>query len=81
MRYLPFIEKEFPHLAGRYRATYANDFKVSEAYTESLRSRMKALCEAHGVAYGYYGRAPYRAVEAKFAGDDQLELLGDSADG
>src|SRR5262245_23097029 len=38
MRYLPFIEKEFPHLARRYRATYANDHKVSDAYTEALRS-------------------------------------------
>ena len=26
-RYLPFIEQEFPHLAKRYRATYANDHK------------------------------------------------------
>jgi DNA repair photolyase len=74
MRYLPFIEKEFPHLAGRYRATYANDHKVSEEYTEGLRSRMRALCETYGVAYGYYSRAPYRAIEEKLAGDDQLEL-------
>src|SRR5262249_14816958 len=28
-RYLPFIEKEFPHLARRYWATYAFDHKVS----------------------------------------------------
>ena len=74
LRYLPFIEKEFPHLAGRYRATYANDHKVSEAYTEALRTTMRGLCEVHGVEYGHYGRAPYREIEAKFAGDDQLGL-------
>ena len=30
VRYLPFIEQEFPHLAKRYRATYAFDHKVSD---------------------------------------------------
>src|SRR5829696_4711593 len=39
-RYLPFIEKEFPHLAKRYWATYAFDHKVSESYSEGLRQRM-----------------------------------------
>ena len=39
---------------------------------------MRGLCETYGVAYGYYGRAPYRAVEAKFAGEEeQLEMLGE----
>ena len=36
-RYLPFIEQEFPHLAKRYRATYAYDHKVSETYSRSAR--------------------------------------------
>ena len=51
-RYLPFIEKEFPHLAKRYRATYAFDHQVSATYTDRLRETMRALCEKHGVGYG-----------------------------
>src|SRR5689334_3254728 len=54
-RYMPFIEKEFPHLAKRYWATYAFDHKVSATYAERLRTTMRALCDRYGVAYGYYG--------------------------
>ena len=52
-RYLPFIEREFPHLAKRYQATYAFDHKVSDGYRERLSSVMGALCELHGIPYGY----------------------------
>jgi DNA repair photolyase len=76
-RYLPFIEQEFPQFAKRYRATYAFDHKVSAAYSDALRITMRSLCEKHGVAYGYYGRAPDDApeiIERRFAGSEQLEL-------
>ena len=76
-RYLPFIEKEFPHLARRYWATYAYDHKVSERYAEALRGRMRALCEAHGVSYGSYDREPEgqrEIVEARLAGAEQMEF-------
>lgn len=52
-RYLPFIEREFPHLAKRYWATYAYDHRVSTGYSERLSSVMRSLCERHGVPYGY----------------------------
>ncbi len=74
-RYLPFIEQEFPHLAKRYRATYAFDHKVSASYSEHLRETIRAICEKYGVPYGYGGRSPYVApelVEARFAGSEQL---------
>ena len=75
-RYLPFIEREFPHLAKRYWATYAFDDKVSATYAERLRARMRRLCERYGVSYGQYGRAPdgpsAQLVEARFAGSEQL---------
>jgi DNA repair photolyase len=74
-RYLPFIEKEFPHLAKRYWATYAFDHKVSATYADGLREKMRALCERYGVAYGYYGRgAEAEAIEEKFAGATQLDF-------
>ena len=77
-RYLPFIEREFPHLAKRYWATYAFDDKVSATYAERLSARMQRLCERYGVVYGRYGRSvdpAADAVETRFAGSDQLELL------
>jgi len=75
-RYLPFIEQEFPHLAKRYRATYAFDHKVSTSYSKQLSERMRALCEKHGVTTGYYGRSADSAsgsvIEERFAGSSQL---------
>jgi DNA repair photolyase len=76
LRYLPFIDAEFPHLAKRYRATYASDSKVSIKYSTWLTKTMRELCEKYGVLYGRYGRAPDSAelVERRFAGSDQLDL-------
>jgi DNA repair photolyase len=78
-RYLPFIEQEFPHLAKRYRATYAFDHKVSAAYSQGLKARMAELCAKYGVPYGRWGAADERDAEAelvaaRFAGVEQLEL-------
>ena len=76
-RYLPFIEKEFPHLAKRYWATYAFDHKVSRAYSERLSKQMRALCAKYGITTGHYDRAPDSApevIEQRFAGAEQLEL-------
>ncbi|HEX3865110.1 MAG TPA: radical SAM protein, partial [Gemmatimonadaceae bacterium] len=79
-RYLPFIDSEFPHLAKRYRATYAGDSHVSEEYRTRLSETMRSLCGKHGVAYGRFGRAPDSAkvedelVAQRFAGCEQLDL-------
>lgn len=48
-RYLPFIEQEFPHLAERYRNTYAKDFIVGKKYRDGLRNFFKKLCRKYGV--------------------------------
>ena len=68
------IEQEFPHLAKRYRATYAFDDHVSTQYSETLRTKMRAICEHHGVSYGHYGRGGKREVydevtAQRFAGE------------
>jgi DNA repair photolyase len=78
-RYLPFIDQEFPHLAKRYRATFASDYRVSESYSERLSQTMRSLCEKHGVAYGRYGRSvgnedvEAELIAQRFAGE-QLAL-------
>ena len=53
-RYLPFIEQEFPHLAARYRSTYARSHQVGERYRQGLRAHFTALCAAHGVTFDRY---------------------------
>lgn len=77
LRYLPFIEQEFPHLVKRYRATYAFDHKVSESYSERLRETMQALCARHGVEYGHGRRSDRTTEESRLVAavvEQQLEL-------
>lgn len=53
-RYLPFIEAEFPHLASRYRSTYARNHQAGERYREGLREYFRTLCARHGVVFDRY---------------------------
>jgi DNA repair photolyase len=52
-RYLPFIEKEFPELAPRYRATYEHTHHAGERYREGLHAYFTKICKRHGVAFGH----------------------------
>ncbi|MDQ3949710.1 MAG: radical SAM protein [Gemmatimonadota bacterium] len=53
-RYLPFVEAEFPHLADRYRASYAASYNVGERYREGLRRHFAKLCAKYGIRDGFY---------------------------
>jgi hypothetical protein len=48
-RYIPFIEQEFPHLAERYRNTYASSPHAGEKYREGLSRFFDKLCAKYGV--------------------------------
>ncbi len=61
LRYLPFIEEEFPDLAPRYRATYARSANVGDRYRTVLRRLATRICARHGIRLGD-GR-PDRAAE------------------
>lgn len=52
-RYLPFIEKEFPELAPRYRATYARSHHAGERYRAGLQRYFERVCTRYGVAFGH----------------------------
>ena len=73
-RYLPFIEKEFPHLAARYRSTYARSHQVGERYRQGLRAHFQALCSAYGVTFDHY----YKREEDA---DDPAEALAVASPG
>ena len=51
-RYLPFIEKEFPQLAERYRATYGRGHHAGERYREGLHQYFAKVCARYGVSFG-----------------------------
>lgn len=53
-RYIPFVEAEFPALAGRYRGAYAHGHQVNERYRDGLRGRFAAVCARYGVPFGRY---------------------------
>jgi DNA repair photolyase len=53
-RYLPFIEAEFPHLADRYRASYATGYNVGDRYREGLKRHFDKLCAKYGIRNGFY---------------------------
>ena len=52
-RYLPFIEKEFPALVSRYRATYERSQHAGDRYQEGLHAYFAKICKRHGVAFGH----------------------------
>jgi len=74
-RYLPFIEQEFPHLAARYRSTYARSYQVGERYRQGLREHFRALCATYGVTYDRY----YKAEEDADSDDPSIVETSDSA--
>jgi len=74
-RYLPFIEAEFPHLAARYRATYAGASDLGDRYRAGLARAVRQLCARHRIRHGRFDeeRAPDPAPAAPI--DAQLDLL------
>jgi DNA repair photolyase len=68
-RYLPFIEAEFPHLAERYRASYATGSTVGTRYREGLKRFFAKLCAKYGIRNAFYDD-----------GDEAEESEGEEAD-
>ncbi|HEU4722510.1 MAG TPA: radical SAM protein [Gemmatimonadaceae bacterium] len=75
-RYLPFIESEFPHLAARYRSTYARSHQAGQRYRDGLREHFRALCAAHGVVFDRYYKSDEddEESEAVLSRDAALQL-------
>jgi DNA repair photolyase len=47
-RFLPFLTKEFPALADRYRRHYAGKDYVSQGYQDALSRRLRLLKQTYG---------------------------------
>jgi DNA repair photolyase len=75
-RYLPFIEQEFPHLAERYRNTYANGYQAGDKYRAGLSAFFHKLCRKYGLPSSSRLADDERdeALDARLVPPDQLEL-------
>jgi DNA repair photolyase len=68
--FLPFLEKEFPHLAPQYRVWYATSAYLGRAYKDSLQSRVRKVRDRYGLASG-----PIEYKPELWVGDEQGELF------
>jgi DNA repair photolyase len=73
-RYLPFIEKEFPDLASRYRGTYGSSHHAGDRYREGLHAYFTKICKRHGVPFGRETDDDDAEAAQHDASDDQLML-------
>lgn len=74
-RYLPFIEQEFPHLAERYRNTYAGSYQAGEKYREGLSRFFNSLCARYGVRSWSRGESEEDGSSDEVPALDQQLLL------
>ena len=47
-RFLPYLEREFPELAERYRRAYSRRNSAGRAYIDALHRRLRAVKRRHG---------------------------------
>jgi DNA repair photolyase len=72
--FMPFLEKEFPHLAENYRQRYGKHAFVPDAYRKRIQQLMSSLKRKHGFPAQrekYEDRRPVVSVRP-----DQLALFG-----
>ena len=68
--FLPFLDREFPHLAARYRETFEHSIHLSRAYKDALGERIRRIRDRYGFAAG--------AIEYRpelWAGEEQLDVF------
>ena len=73
--FLPFLEKEFPHLAESYRQRYKDRDFLPASYRKRLSQLMKRLRQKHGIPSDYdrysQGSRPIATSEP----DEQMKLF------
>src|SRR6516225_8186335 len=73
--FLPFLEKEFPHLVANYRERYGQRAFLPAAYGKRLSQLITNLRAKHGMS-NRYGRAARRAHPTPLGEEEQLPLFG-----
>ena len=72
--FLPFLEKEFPHLVEEYRKRYADKAFVSKAYAKRISELMVSLRKKHGITKEITDRAGISAHNQPQ--EEQMALFG-----
>ncbi len=75
--FMPFLEKEFPHLLEKYRQRYADKAFVSATYRKRISELMRKLREKHGLELRpHYGdESPIPKPLPGPAKDEQMKLF------
>jgi len=61
--FFAFLEKEFPHLAQRYRELFATGAYLGRAYKDALRQRVNRIRDRYGLAAGPIEYRPEVRIE------------------
>jgi DNA repair photolyase len=72
--FLPFLEKQFPHLVASYRERYQKHAFLSPAFAKRLSQLMARLRDKHGIT-NTYERYARRAHPLTAPDDDQMQLF------
>ena len=68
--FFPFLEKEFPRLAARYRGLFEKGAYLGRDYKEALQHRVRRIRDRYGLASG-----PIEYRPELWAGEEQGELF------
>ncbi len=68
--FFPFLERHFPELAPKYKASFARSAYLSKAYKDALHERVQRIRDRYGLASGMIEYQP-----ELWAGEEQGELF------
>jgi DNA repair photolyase len=71
--FLPFLEKEFPHLVGQYRERFQSKAFMPEPYRKRISELMRGLRAKYGISHDFSSKS-----ESTHAGPAQLALFGEA---
>ena len=79
--FLPFLEKEFPHLVASYRERYAQRAFLPPAYGKRLSQLMTRLRAKHGIRNDYdrYARRAHAPLPDTTEDQEQMNLFAGNA--
>jgi DNA repair photolyase len=71
--FMPFLEKEFPHLAANYRERYAESAFLPKQYGKRISTLMDSLKKKYGLTNARIYRGPYIRPSGT---EPQMKLFG-----
>lgn len=73
--FMPFVEKEFPHLTSSYRERYKNNAYVDASYRKRIVALFDKLCRKHGLPDRNQRYASKQPTESPSRAGEQLRLF------